>query len=200
MPRCCNENKSLRLVSSDQQHNTENILLTRPRPFSIGGEEQLDTEEETPVVVVERSHRRVRCDLSPVPTNTNSSYIKLIGIKVKNNCVKLSKLKFVLVIKQKDSFVQSNKKSNLITVSQDKSTRQEIQAKHGSGSSGHRDRDKETKKRAAIGNAVRGLFPSGHNRQDRYNDVRIKITLFTLSLHTSLSSKLKTITWWIQVI
>lgn len=83
MPRCCNENKSLRLVSSDQQHNTENILLTRPRPFSIGGEEQLDTEEETPVVVVERSHRRVRCDLSPVPTNTNSNYIKLIGIKVK---------------------------------------------------------------------------------------------------------------------
>lgn len=70
-------------MSSDQQHNTENILLTRPRPFSIGGEEQLDTEEETPVVVVERSHRRVRCDLSPVPTNTNSSYIKLIGIKVK---------------------------------------------------------------------------------------------------------------------
>lgn len=83
MPRCCNENKSLRLVSSDQQHNTENILLARPRPFSIGGEEQLDTEEETPVVVVERSHRRVRCDLSPVPTNANSGYIKLIGIKVK---------------------------------------------------------------------------------------------------------------------
>lgn len=91
--------------------------------------------------------------------------------------------------KKIESFEQSNKKSNLITISQDKSTRQEIQAKHGSGSSGHRDRDKEAKKRAAIGNAVRGLFPSGHNRQDRYNDVRIKITLFTLSLHTSLSSK-----------
>lgn len=82
-------------------------------------------------------------------------------------------------------------KSNLITISQDKSTRQEIQAKHGSGSSGHRDRDKEAKKRAAIGNAVRGLFPSGHNRQDRYNDVRIKITLFTLSLHIPLYPRKK---------
>lgn len=190
MPRCCNENKSLRLVSSDQQHNTENILLARPRPFSIGGEEQLDTEEETPVVVVERSHRRVRCDLSPVPTNTNSGYIKLIGIKVKHllNWVSCG---IFLGKKKTDIFEQLNKKSNLISISQDKSTRQDIQAKHGSGSSGHRDRDKEAKKRAAIGNAVRGLFPSGHNRQDRYNDVRIKITLFTLSLHTSLSSKKK---------
>lgn len=82
MPRCCNENKSLRLVSSNQQHNTEDILLTRTRPFSIGGGEQLQLEEEAPVVVVERSHRRVRCDLSPVPTNSNSGFIKLIGIKV----------------------------------------------------------------------------------------------------------------------
>ncbi|XP_011503248.1 PREDICTED: serine/threonine-protein kinase WNK1 [Ceratosolen solmsi marchali] len=134
MPRCCNENKSLRLVSSNQQHNAENILLTHSRPFSISGGEQLDIEE-APVVVVERSHRRVRCDLSPVPTNTNSGFIKLIGIK-------------------------------------DKSSRQESQSRYNCGSSGHRDKEKEAKKRAAIGNAVRGLFPSGHSRQDRYETSR----------------------------
>ena len=65
---------------------------------------------------------------------------------------------------------------------QDKSSRQDSQSRHSSGSSGPRDKDKEAKKKAAIGNAVRGLFPSSH-RQDRYNDVRIKITLLTLSFH-----------------
>lgn len=78
MPRCFNENKSLRLVGSNQQHDSNNILLTRSRPFSIGGGEQLDVDESP----AERSHRRVRCDLSPVPTNPNSGFIKLIGIKV----------------------------------------------------------------------------------------------------------------------
>ena len=80
MPRCCNENKSLRLVNSNQQHTEENILLSHSQSFSIKERDQL--EEEVPVAVVEKSHRRVRCDLSPVPTNTTSSYIRLLGIKV----------------------------------------------------------------------------------------------------------------------
>lgn len=42
------------------------------------------------------------------------------------------------------------------------------------GSGGHRDRDRDIKKRAAIGNTVRGFLSSGHSRQDRYNDVCIK--------------------------
>lgn len=42
------------------------------------------------------------------------------------------------------------------------------------GSGGHREKNRETKKRAAIGNTVRGFFSSGHSRQDRYNDVCIK--------------------------
>lgn len=182
MPRCCNENKSLRLVSSDQQRNSENILLTREaRPFSVGGGEQLDTEEETPVVV-ERSHRRVRCDLSPVPTNSNSGYIKLIGIKVSYQWISWQVCFEIASVKSVDLF-------------QDKSARQDSQARHSSGSSGHRDRDKEAKKRAAIGNAVRGLFSSGHSRQDRYNDVCIKITLlyiihFIPLLHRTNMSKI----------
>lgn len=66
MPRCCNENKSLRLMNSNQQNSTlDSVLIGTEAP-----------------VVVEKSHRRIRCDLSPVPTN-NANYIKLIGIKVK---------------------------------------------------------------------------------------------------------------------
>jgi len=53
----------------------------------------------------------------------------------------------------------------------DKSTRQDHQVSIGSG--GPREKNRE-KKRAAIGNTVRGFFSSGHSRQDRYNDVCIK--------------------------
>ena len=77
MPRCCNENKSLRLVSNNQESNSENILLTGSNSFAIG--RSLELEEAKPTV--ERSHSRVRCDLSPAPTKANS-YIKLISIKV----------------------------------------------------------------------------------------------------------------------
>lgn len=54
----------------------------------------------------------------------------------------------------------------------DRSIRQEHQVSTGSG--GYREREREAKKRAAIGNTVRGLLSSGHSRQDRYNDVCIK--------------------------
>lgn len=79
MPRCCNENKAVSSVRSSQKHSSEDIVLTQTQAFAIGN--QLDLEEESPVV--EKSHRRVRCDLSPVPTNTNSNLnIKLLNIKV----------------------------------------------------------------------------------------------------------------------
>lgn len=54
----------------------------------------------------------------------------------------------------------------------DKGTRQDHQVSTGFG--GHREKNREIKKRAAIGNTVRGFFSSGHSRQDRYNDVCIK--------------------------
>lgn len=54
----------------------------------------------------------------------------------------------------------------------DKGIRQDHQVSTGFG--GHREKNRETKKRAAIGNTVRGFFSSGHSRQDRYNDVCIK--------------------------
>lgn len=54
----------------------------------------------------------------------------------------------------------------------DKNTRQDHQVSTGSG--GHRERDRDIKKRATIGNTVRGFLSSGHSRQDRYNDVCIK--------------------------
>jgi len=42
------------------------------------------------------------------------------------------------------------------------------------GSGGHKEKNREIKKKATIGNTVRGFFSSGHSRQDRYNDVCIK--------------------------
>jgi len=54
----------------------------------------------------------------------------------------------------------------------DKNTRQDHQVSTGSG--GLREKNREIKKKAAIGNTVRGFFSSGHSRQDRYNDVCIK--------------------------
>ncbi|KAK9297698.1 hypothetical protein QLX08_008739 [Tetragonisca angustula] len=111
MPRCCNENKA-------------------SRSFTIGN--QLELEEDPPIV--EKSHRRVRCDLSPVPTSTSTNLnIKLLSIKG------------------------------------DRNIRQD-QVDTGSG--GYRERKKEIKKRAAIGNTVRGFLSSGHSRQDRYETNR----------------------------
>ncbi|KOX79935.1 Serine/threonine-protein kinase WNK1 [Melipona quadrifasciata] len=130
MPRCCNENKAVSSVGTSQEHNTEDILLTQSRSFTIGN--QLELEEDPPIV--EKSHRRVRCDLSPVPTSTSTNLnIKLLSIKG------------------------------------DRNTRQD-QVDTGSG--GYRERKKEIKKRAAIGNTVRGFLSSGHSRQDRYETNR----------------------------
>ncbi|XP_054007289.1 mucin-17-like isoform X3 [Hylaeus anthracinus] len=131
MPRCCNESKAVSSVSTSQKHNTEDILLTQTRTFTIGN--QLELDDDPPIV--EKSHRRVRCDLSPVPTNTSTNLnIKLLSIKG------------------------------------DRNTRQDHQVSTGSG--GYKEREKEAKKRAAIGNTVRGLFSSGHSRQDRYETNR----------------------------
>ncbi|XP_076240091.1 wnk kinase isoform X3 [Calliopsis andreniformis] len=131
MPRCCNENKAVSSVSTSRKHNTEDILLTQTRGFSIGN--QLELDEDSPIV--EKSHRRVRCDLSPVPTNTSANLnIKLLSIKG------------------------------------DRNIRQDHQVSTGSG--GYRERERESKKRAAIGNTVRGLLSSGHSRQDRYETNR----------------------------
>ncbi|XP_033190942.2 wnk kinase isoform X4 [Bombus vancouverensis nearcticus] len=130
MPRCCNENKAVSSVGTSREHNTEDILLTQSRSFTIGN--QLELEEDPPIV--EKSHRRVRCDLSPVPTSTSTNLnIKLLSIKA------------------------------------DRNSRQD-QVETGSG--GYRERKKEIKKRAAIGNTVRGFLSSGHSRQDRYETNR----------------------------
>ncbi|XP_071626881.1 uncharacterized protein Wnk isoform X3 [Temnothorax longispinosus] len=131
MPRCYNDSKTVSSVSNNCKHSTDDIILTQSHAFSIGS--QLNVDEDPSVV--EKSHRRLRCDLSPVPTSTNSNLnIKLLGLK------------------------------------SDKGTRQDHQVSTGSG--GHREKNRETKKRAAIGNTVRGFFSSGHSRQDRYETNR----------------------------
>jgi len=79
MPRCYNDSKTVSLVNSSYKHNTDDIL-TQSHAFPIGS--QLNIDEDPPVV--EKSHRRLRCDLSPVPTSTNSNLnIKLLGLKVR---------------------------------------------------------------------------------------------------------------------
>lgn len=80
MPRCYNDSKTVSSVNSNYKHNTDDIILTQSHAFSIGS--QLNVDEDPPVV--EKSHRRLRCDLSPVPTSTNSNLnIKLLGLKVR---------------------------------------------------------------------------------------------------------------------
>ncbi|XP_029659194.1 serine/threonine-protein kinase WNK1 isoform X3 [Formica exsecta] len=131
MPRCYNDSKTVSSVNSNHKHNTDDIVLTQSHAFPIGS--HLEVEEDPPLV--EKSHRRLRCDLSPVPTSTNSNFnIKLLGLKG------------------------------------DKNTRQDHQVSTGSG--GHRERDRDIKKRATIGNTVRGFLSSGHSRQDRYETNR----------------------------
>ncbi|XP_032679490.1 uncharacterized protein LOC116847957 isoform X3 [Odontomachus brunneus] len=129
MPRCYNDSKTVSSVNSSHKHSADDIVLTQSRAFSIGS--QLEVDEDPPLV--EKSHRRLRCDLSPVPTNTNSNLnIKLLSLKG------------------------------------DRGNRQDHQVSTGSG--GYRE--KEIKKRAAIGNTVRGILSSGHSRQDRYETNR----------------------------
>ncbi|XP_036141340.1 serine/threonine-protein kinase WNK1 isoform X2 [Monomorium pharaonis] len=131
MPRCYNDSKTVSSVNSNYKHGTDDIILTQSHAFSIGS--QLNVDEDPPVV--EKSHRRLRCDLSPVPTSANSNLnIKFLGLKG------------------------------------NKGVRQDHQVSTGSG--GHRERNREIKKRAAIGNTVRGFFSSGHSRQDRYETNR----------------------------
>lgn len=80
MPRCYNDSKTVSSVNSNHKHNTDDIVLTQSHAFSIGS--HLDVEEDPPTV--EKSHRRLRCDLSPVPTSANSSFnIKFLGLKVR---------------------------------------------------------------------------------------------------------------------
>jgi len=80
MPRCySNDSKTVSLVNSNYKHSTDDIL-SQSHAFPIGS--QLNIDEDPPVV--EKSHRRLRCDLSPVPTSTNSNLnIKLLGLKVR---------------------------------------------------------------------------------------------------------------------
>lgn len=80
MPRCYNDSKTVSSVSGNYKHSTDDIILTQSHAFSIGN--QLNVDEDPPVV--EKSHRRLRCDLSPVPTSTNSNLnIKLLSLKVR---------------------------------------------------------------------------------------------------------------------
>lgn len=79
MPRCYNDSKTVSSVNNGHKHSADDIVLTQTRAFSIGN--QLEVDEDSPIV--ERSHRRLRCDLSPVPTNTHSHLnIKLLSLKV----------------------------------------------------------------------------------------------------------------------
>lgn len=80
MPRCYNDSKTVSSVNSNYKHSTDDIILTQSHAFSIGS--QLNVDEDSPVV--EKSHRRLRCDLSPVPTSANSNLnIKFLGLKVR---------------------------------------------------------------------------------------------------------------------
>lgn len=96
MPRCYNDSKTVSSVSSNYKHSTDDIILTQSHAFSIGS--QLNVDEDLPVV--EKSHRRLRCDLSPVPTSTNSNLnIKLLGLKVRfyNTCIFLCVFFFIVL-------------------------------------------------------------------------------------------------------
>lgn len=79
MPKCYNDSKAVSLMNSNHKYNTDDIVLTQSHTFSIGSQLQID--EDLPVV--EKSHRRLRCDLSPVPTNHSNFNIKLLGLKVR---------------------------------------------------------------------------------------------------------------------
>lgn len=80
MPRCYNDSKAVSSVNNSHKHGADDIILTQSRAFSIGS--QLEVDEDPPLV--EKSHRRLRCDLSPVPTSTNSNLnIKLLNLKVR---------------------------------------------------------------------------------------------------------------------
>lgn len=79
MPRCYDHSKTVSSVNSHKR-STDDIVLTQSRVFSIGtGQFELDEDPS----LFGKSHRRLRCDLSPVPTSANSNLnIKLLSIKV----------------------------------------------------------------------------------------------------------------------
>lgn len=80
MPRCYNDSKTVSSVNSSHKHSADDIVLTQSHAFSIGS--QLEVNEGPSLV--EKSHRRLRCDLSPVPTNTSSNLnIKILSLKVR---------------------------------------------------------------------------------------------------------------------
>lgn len=106
MPRCCNDNnKAVSPVSGvtrrQQNGDPEDIISLSPgnRSSTIGVNHN-DFEDDNHQrhnhhhhhqinqlqnrdTVVEKSHRRLRCDLSPVPTSQNTGLsIKLLGLKV----------------------------------------------------------------------------------------------------------------------
>lgn len=75
MPRCCNDNKSLSPVNADRKNNNSGDILLAPRDYT--------TKNSQVNIVAEKSHRRLRCDLSPVQTNSTPNYnIKFLSIKV----------------------------------------------------------------------------------------------------------------------
>ncbi|XP_066588439.1 serine/threonine-protein kinase Wnk-like isoform X2 [Prorops nasuta] len=132
MPRCFNENKAVRSVNNSQKNSeVTKILLRRTHESIIGN--PLELNEDSPIV--EKSHRRLRCDLSPVPISSNSNNINI----------------------------------KLLNIKSDRSIRQDQVC---SVSGGYREKEKEAKKKAAIGNTVRGILSSGHSRQDRYDTNR----------------------------
>ena len=103
MPRCCNDNKkAVSLVSGARnKHNGDSDdiinLATSNRGSTIGvnhndyeddnhhrhQNHQQINQLQIGEPIVEKSHRRLRCDLSPVPTSQNSALsIKLLSLKV----------------------------------------------------------------------------------------------------------------------
>lgn len=86
MPRCCNDNKAVSPVNTltERKDNSDDFLLSSTRTFSTGIHSLDFDDDHHPIV--EKSHRRLRCDLSPVPTNSTSSFnIKFLSIKVSIN-------------------------------------------------------------------------------------------------------------------
>lgn len=84
MPRCHN-NKSVQLTSHTQENNSNTVYFADSS--DISNKNYLELGGKRPQV--EKSYRRVRCDLSPAPVNQNShlnsnlNYIKLFNSKVK---------------------------------------------------------------------------------------------------------------------
>lgn len=87
MPRCFNDNKSVSPTNTDIKNNTVDILLSS-RSYNTNNS-QINIIVDQPVV--EKSHRKLRCDLSPVQTNsttkTTNYNIKFLSLKVIYNLI-----------------------------------------------------------------------------------------------------------------